>query len=108
MATDKYILCDKLKPGSTANDVTYSTVPTISNYAANVYPGSLYLSAPTAEVGTTTDSIWAWILANPFQIVTHLKTPLTYQLDPITINALKGKNNMWSDNGKVSIEYWTH
>ena len=38
-----------------------------------------------------------------------LATPVTYQLDPVTIKTLKGLNNIWSDaNGNIELSYWTH
>ena len=38
-------------------------------------------------------------------IVAHLATPTTYQLDPTQIHALLGQNNVWADCGDVEVEY---
>ena len=35
----------------------------------------------------------------------ELATPITYQLDPVTVTTLLGQNNIWSDCGDVSVDY---
>ena len=37
------------------------------------------------------------------QLVYPLATPITYQLDPVTINTLKGVNNLFADCGDVKL-----
>ena len=39
-------------------------------------------------------------------IVYYLATPITVQLDPVTVSTLLGENNIWHDaNGDVSVDY---
>lgn len=39
------------------------------------------------------------------QLVYELATPITYQLDPITVQTLLGQNAMWADSGNVDLTY---
>ena len=42
-------------------------------------------------------------------IVTPIATPVTYQIDPVTLKTLRGLNNVWSSaNGNIDLSYWTH
>ena len=42
-------------------------------------------------------------------VIYKLATPVTYQLDPITLKTLRGQNCIWSDaNGNIELSYWTH
>lgn len=43
------------------------------------------------------------------RFVYKLETPITYQLTPQQLKALKGTNNIWSDaNGNIDVKYWKH
>ena len=42
---------------------------------------------------------------NNVEFVYTLATPVTYQLDPVTVSTLLGMNNIWADTGDVSVEY---
>ena len=39
------------------------------------------------------------------QVVYKLATPITYQLDPVTIKMLSNPNNIWADTGDVEVQY---
>lgn len=41
-------------------------------------------------------------------IVYPLANPITYQLDPHTLKAIRGTNNIWSDAGDTTVRFWTH
>ena len=41
-------------------------------------------------------------------VVYKLANPISYDATPQQIMSLKGRNNVWSNQGNVQIEYWTH
>lgn len=47
----------------------------------------------------------AALVTTPIQVVYELATPVVYQLDPVTLASLKGRNNIWADTGNVSVTY---
>ena len=47
----------------------------------------------------------AYLVSNPMTVVYELATPVTYQLDPVTVNLLLGENNLWCNTGDVTVEY---
>ena len=53
---------------------------------------------------------WRTYLAeHPLQIGYTLHTPITYQLSPIQLKALRGTNNIWSNaNDNISVKYWKY
>lgn len=61
------------------------------------------------RIATTIDSAEAWstyLEENPLEMVVELATPITYQLDPVTIQTLKGDNTIWANtNGDNTIIY---
>ena len=64
-----------------------------------------------APDGITTKEDWdTWITENsPLQFVYRLATPNTYPIDPQTLKALRGMNNIWSDaNGNIEVSFYTH
>lgn len=42
------------------------------------------------------------------KFVYKLATPQTYTLDPQTVRSLVGNNNIFSDTGNTSLDYWAH
>ena len=43
------------------------------------------------------------------KLCAKLSTPSTYPIDPQTLKALRGMNNIWSDaNGNIEVSYYTH
>ena len=42
------------------------------------------------------------------KLVYELATPVTYQLTPTQVTALRGQNNIWADTGSAQAKYWTH
>ena len=54
----------------------------------------------------TTLAAWRTFLSNNnLQLVGELTTPLTVQLDSITLQALLNENNIWCDTGDTSVKY---
>lgn len=48
----------------------------------------------------------AWLADNPTDATFKLETPITIQLDPVTISTISGQtNNVWADAGDVSVEF---
>ena len=48
----------------------------------------------------------AWLSENKPEIIYYLATPLTYQLDPVTLSTLYGENNIFADCGPIlNCEY---
>ena len=66
-----------------------------------------------ATVGITQDMSFAekrntvssWLQNNNAIFVLPLETPVTYQLDPITLKALRGQNHVWNNAGTTEITY---
>lgn len=57
----------------------------------------------------TAQEFTAALAQNDVFVVCPLLTPITYQLDPVTIKTLRGLNNIWSTaNGNIELSYWTH
>lgn len=64
-----------------------------------------------AVVAKKTDCTTVEQITNAMQgahLVYELQTPQTYQLTPQQIRTLRGVNNIWSNAGPVSLQYWTH
>lgn len=54
---------------------------------------------------STLEAFQTALESNALQIVYPLTTPITIQLDPVTISTLLGQNNIWADTGNVSVGY---
>lgn len=92
--------CEMLRPvGSIANRtgacVSFGGTSSQAIYAA--YPSTL--------VGTTLESLNAYVAGTPLRVVYPLQTPYTVQLTPQQLELLKGCNNVWSDNGDTTLVY---
>lgn len=57
--------------------------------------------------GSTYQDLKNYIDNNEAYLIVAFVTPITYQLDPVTLSTFKGVNNIWSDTGDMSIEYRT-
>ena len=62
---------------------------------------TLYIKDPRA---TTVQEFEALLDSNQ-HFLYELATPVTYQLTPVQIRTLLGKNNVWADAGDVSLKY---
>ena len=71
----------------------------------SMYAGASYLSIRLDSVPFTQQGIDDFLTATPLQIVAPIKTPLTVQLDPVTVATLLGQNNIWADTGDVEVQY---
>ena len=82
----------------------------VKNMVSDYY--NICFCAP--DLFTTVAEFKAWldnqeILGTPVQLVMYRATPLTYQLTPQQLNAIKGQNNVWnSGGGDTSVQYWKH
>lgn len=90
---------------------------TISNYKRNeigcsMYDGDSYsvtLTLPKEDVGDTQETLKTYLNNNPIEVVFELAEPVTYQLTPQQLVALKGQNNLWANtNGTINVKYWKH
>lgn len=71
--------------------------------------GNFNISIGSA-IGVSTVAGWKEYLANhPLQVVCQLKTPVTYQLSPLSIKTLYGANYIGAGNdASLNISYWSH
>lgn len=79
---------------------------------AHIYVDSytLIMIAPQSIVGTTSDSINAWLKAQdaagiPVQVACELAQPYTVQLTPTQISTLKDLNTVYTDADDGRVEY---
>lgn len=119
----------QLEIGSTKTDfVPYAGTTYTANWASvagTVYGGSFdavtgALSSAMANIasynGETIGEPWLSSLdeyapggtpTTGAQVVYTLATPITYQLTPVQIRTISGKNNVWTDVGEIaSLEYF--
>lgn len=73
--------------------------------AGPTYPHSIWMRLATALVGTTAESIHAYISSHPLEFVVSLATPVQYQLPPSELHTVLGVNHIFSDAGEVTVEY---
>lgn len=69
----------------------------IASYNGETLPGEWISDRDVYAAGTTPTT--------GAQVVYKLAQPQTYQLDPVTVQTLLGKNNVWADCGDVEVEY---
>lgn len=98
---------------------TYGAINMLcSIYKTGVYGGSGSQGDGTVWLSASTSSQTLYVedshfvsasefktAMNGVQLVYELAEPRTIQLDPQTINALVGANNVWANSGDVSLEY---
>ena len=71
--------------------------------------GGITLYPDYPDTVTDLNSFNNWVAdGHHIQVAYEMETPVTYQLDPITLRTLRGTTNIWSDAGTVSATYWTH
>lgn len=67
---------------------------------------TMYAFLPESMLADNTLATFnAYFDANPANIVYPLADPYTIQLDPQTMDMLKGSNNVWTDAGDTAITY---
>ena len=55
---------------------------------------------------STLEAVQNWMEENGgFDIVYKLATPITYQLTPLELQTLVGRNNVWSNADRIEVEY---
>lgn len=58
---------------------------------------------------TSIENIKTYLKDNDFLLTVKLATPNAYQINPQTLKALRGMNNIWSDaNGNIEVSFYTH
>lgn len=87
-------------PTSDSTSATQMANKSIKGYDANNY---IYAKDTDYETGT---AFRAAVTGQ--KIIYELATPVTYQLTPQQITALKGQNNVWCDTGNTTVTYWKH
>lgn len=69
----------------------------------------MYLFLPVSVVGTTSEDVFNYLVGikdtTPLSVWVPYINPVTYQLTPQEVRALKGVNNIWADTGDVTLEY---
>lgn len=95
-------LCNQASPSS-ASGITGGTTNEFG--AAATYPHSVWVRFLTETVGSTVDSVHAYITVHPLEFAVGLAAPVTFQLAPHPIRTLYGENNLWSDAGEAAVEY---
>lgn len=53
------------------------------------------------DVPQNNTALNAWFASNPTQLLYELDVPVTYQLDPHTVQTLVGQNNLWANTGNI-------
>lgn len=81
---------------------------TAGMYDGDTYGPSLFL--PISEVGTTSESLAAFMEDKTFNFVYLMSTPqLAGTLSPSQLKSLRGINNVWSNtNDNITVKYWKH
>ena len=57
------------------------------------------------DTSLTASDFKQYLSLNPVKILYPIKIPVTYQLDPITVESIVGTNYVMADTGTVSVEY---
>lgn len=99
---------------SIAGNVMADTLVTVSPIGMlnDMTPYSICVQADAARINVRlsgdeadTAAFTAALAANPVNIVYRLASPYTLQLDPQTLDMLKGYNALWSDTGDTAVTY---
>ena len=95
----KIVMCDTYKNGGAKyrdSVVNMTIVKTVGGNNQIAIKNTNYANASAFQ---------AALVTTPIQVVYELATPVVYQLDPVTLASLKGRNNIWADTGNVSVTY---
>lgn len=102
LSNDNRTLCDKFKK------VTNNTQGAGVRFGANNAVVYFYNMSELDEIEAAID-VRNYLKDNGVVIVYPLVTPNTYSIDPQTIKALRGINNIWSNaNGNIEVSFYTH
>lgn len=101
-------ICSHLPENPNISSGNAQTGFRVYNKTAGQPQGATYLLR--FDKTQTKDDFLAYLAAQaaantPVQIVYTLATPQTYQLDPVTLSALKGQNHLWADCGDVTVTF---
>ena len=82
------------------------SVDTPGFYIYNTDKKRLYAFFPKSALSTPdVAGINALLAETPLYIVYTLAAPITYQLTPLDVLTLEGRNNVWADCGPVTVTY---
>ena len=63
---------------------------------------SYNIRASVITEAMTATQFKTWLSTHNLELVCPLTTPVTYQIDPVTINTLLGVNNIWVNTGAIT------
>lgn len=66
--------------------------------------GGIYINMPSTV--TTGAQARSWFADNPTQVIYELATPIEIPLTAQQLTTLLGDNNVWTDTGDTTVEYW--
>ena len=92
-----HIICSHLQAAS-ANDVESNIEASIGIVSTNGNIRAWYPGFSTDPTQFKTD-VSGW------QLVYELATPVSYTIDPNTLEILRGSNSIWADTGTTSVTY---
>lgn len=87
--------CNKLPFGAGINSFTFYDG---DSYGANI-------NLPTSLIGTTHESLKAYMADKTFDFVYKLRSPITHQLTPQSLQTLINQNIFWTNADRIEIEY---
>ena len=67
--------------------------------------GSVFIMLDGNAPSMTVAEFNEYLSEHPIEIVYELAEPLTYHIDPVAVRTLKGRNNIWSNSGDVTVTY---
>ena len=77
-----------------------------------MYDGDSYsiaLTLPVTTIGTTKETLNAYLAEHPVTVVFEMQTPeLVTTLTPTALRTLIGTNNIWCNAGDITLAYWKH
>lgn len=100
---------DKLLCNKCLATNNYSYAPSIGDFAVTAYSitsnndNYVYILSKTID---TVEGIKAWLAEEPLQLWYPKATPTGINIQGQTITTLYGRNNVWSEQGDVYVEFW--
>lgn len=93
-----YCLCDKIEPNYNATIGSQ-----VGSDILAIFPHSSGIFIKFSDDCNVSDveSANAWLSNNNVFVVYELSTPVTYQLDPVTVKSILGDNNIFADTGDI-------
>lgn len=99
------LVCNMFRRATNYNEVTGAVAGHENSIGMNTSGVILLNAYVNGAYVTNMADVNALIPQEGCQITYKIKTPLTYQLDPIEIATLYGQNNVWANCGAVEVDY---